>query len=433
VQRKEGFMSTKIKINSQIFQDSNNIFYPKNEQEVSLLVKELYKKNSSTELIGTNSKSFIGNKTQSANTISLSKISGIIEYLPEELYIKVKACTPIEEIEKALDKNNQELAFEPIDFGFVETGKTNKGTIGGYLSCNFAGSRRFKVGSVRDHILGFKGVNGKGDIIKSGGTVVKNVTGYDLSKLIAGSFGTLVALTEVTLKVLPKKKISSTIAIYVDDKKTVFELFDQMSSSSSEISGAVYVPLEPNEDDFQKNRDVVFKFNDLKYEGSFLAIRVEGDKISINEKIKALNKELNLEKYKTTILDVYQSVPFWKKVNNLELFSKTKNNLIRLVITPSNGVKMMQFLGNKFKYYIDWCGSLFWVEVPAKKNMKIKELKKISQEYGGYLTIVKTSDEYDYEETLFTINDVRLLISEKIKKSFDPKRIFNPGKMYRGI
>ena len=426
-------MSTKIKINSQIFQDSNNIFYPKNEEEVSDLIKELYKKNSSTELIGTNSKSFIGNKTQSANTLSMSKISGIIEYLPEELYIKVKACTPIEEIEKALDKNNQELAFEPMDFGFIETGKSNKGTIAGYLSCNFAGSRRFKVGSVRDHILGFKGVNGKGDVIKSGGTVVKNVTGYDLSKLIAGSFGTLVALTEVTLKVLPKKKLSNTIAIYVDDKKTVFELFNQMSSSSSEISGAVYIPLEPNEDDFQKNRDVVFKFNDLKYEGSFLAIRVEGDKISIDEKIKALTQELNLEKYKTTILDVYQSVPFWKKINNLELFSKTKNNLIRLVITPSNGVKMMQFLGNKFKYYIDWCGSLFWVEVPAKKNIKIKELKKISQDYGGYLTIVKTSDEYDYEETLFTINDVRLLISEKIKKSFDPKRIFNPGKMYRGI
>jgi glycolate oxidase FAD binding subunit len=303
-------MSTKVKINSQIFQDSNNIFYPKNEEEVSDLIKELYKKNSSTELIGTNSKSFIGNKTQSANTLSMSKISGIIEYLPEELYIKVKACTPIEEIEKALDKNNQELAFEPMDFGFIETGKSNKGTIAGYLSCNFAGSRRFKVGSVRDHILGFKGVNGKGDIIKSGGTVVKNVTGYDLSKLIAGSFGTLVALTEVTLKVLPKKKLSNTIAIYVDDKKTVFELFNQMSSSSSEISGAVYIPLEPNEDDFQKNRDVVFKFNDLKYDGSFLAIRVEGDKISIDEKIKALTQELNLEKYKTTILDVYQSVPF---------------------------------------------------------------------------------------------------------------------------
>ena len=100
-------MSTKVKINSQIFQDSNNIFYPKNEEEVSVLIKELYKKNSSAELVGTNSKSFIGNKTQSANTISLSKISGIIEYLPEELYIKVKAGTPLEDVEKALEKNNQ--------------------------------------------------------------------------------------------------------------------------------------------------------------------------------------------------------------------------------------------------------------------------------------------------------------------------------------
>ena len=160
-------MSTKIKINSQIFQDSNNIYYPKDESEVSDLIRELYKQDSPTEIIGNNSKSFIGNKTQSANTTSLSKISGIIDYRPEELYIKVKACTPINEIEQVLSENNQELAFEPIDFGYIKEGKSNKGTIAGYLSCNYAGSRRFKVGSVRDHVLGFKGVNGKGDIIKS--------------------------------------------------------------------------------------------------------------------------------------------------------------------------------------------------------------------------------------------------------------------------
>ena len=179
-------MSTKTKINSQIFQDSNNIYYPKNEGEVSELIREFYKKDTPTEIIGNNSKSFIGNNVQSGNTTSLSKLTGIIDYRPEELYIKVKACTPIEEIEKIIDENNQELAFEPIDFGYIKNGTSNKGTIAGYLSCNYAGSRRFKVGSARDHILGFKGVNGKGDIIKSGGTVVKNVTGYDLSKLIAG-------------------------------------------------------------------------------------------------------------------------------------------------------------------------------------------------------------------------------------------------------
>ncbi|MDA8790803.1 FAD-binding protein [Candidatus Pelagibacter bacterium] len=426
-------MSTKQKINSQIFQDSNEIFYPKDEIEVSDLVKDFYKKNSSIELTGTNSKNFIGNKTQAANKVSLSKLSGIIEYLPEELYIKVKACTPMEEIEEVLDKNNQELAFEPLDFGYIKDGKANKGTIGGYLSCNYAGSRRFKVGSVRDHVLGFRGVNGKGDIIKSGGTVVKNVTGYDLSKLISGAFGTLVALTEITLKVLPKKQLSNTIVIKVDDRKKIYDLFDKIASSSSEITGAVFLPDEPDDSMFVKNKETIFKFNDLDFTGSYLALRLEGDKLSINEKTKKITKELDLNKFKIAILDNYQSSPFWKKINNLELFQNTKNNLLRIVIEPANGSEMMSYLGNKFKYYIDWCGSLFWVEVPPKKNNKVSEIKKKSIELGGYMTIVKTSEEYDYEETIFTVEPVRLMISEKIKKSFDPKRIFNPGKMYRGI
>ena len=426
-------MSMKTKINSQIFQDSNNTYFPKTEEEVSSLIKEFYKKNLPTEITGTNTKSFIGNKTQASNKISLSKLSGIIDYFPEELYIKVKAGTPIEEVENALEKNNQELAFEPIDFGFIKNGKSNKGTVAGYLSCNYAGSRRFKVGSVRDHVLGFQGVNGKGDIIKSGGTVVKNVTGYDLSKLITGSFGTLSVLTEITFKVLPKKKISNTVVVDVNDYKKIYDLFDKISGSSSEVSGAVFIPEEPDDKNFQKNRDKIFKFNDLDFKGSFLAFRVEGDKVSVNEKIKSLTNELELNSFKTFLLDSYQSDPFWKKINNLELFENTENNLMRIVIEPSNGSKMMKYLNNKYKYYIDWCGSLFWVEVPAKKNMKIKEIKKTTNDFGGYLTIIKTSSDYDYEESIFTIDDVRLLISKKIKESFDPKRILNPGKMYRGV
>jgi len=426
-------MSTKQKTNSQIFQDSNDIFYPKDELEVSDLVKDFYKKNSSIELTGSNSKNFIGNKTQAANKVSLSKLSGIIEYYPEELYIKVKACTPLQEIEDALEKNDQELAFEPLDFGYIKNGKPNKGTIGGYLSCNYAGSRRFKVGSVRDHVLGFRGVNGKGDIIKSGGTVVKNVTGYDLSKLISGAFGTLVALTEITLKVLPKKQLTNTIVVKVDDKKKIYDLFDKIASSSSEITGAVFLPDEPDDSMFIRNKETIFKFNDLDFTGPYLALRLEGDKVSINEKKKKITKELDLKKFKIATLDNYQSSPFWKKINNLELFQNTQNNLLRIVIEPANGSEMMSYLGNKFKYYIDWCGSLFWVEVPPKKNNKVGEIKKKSIELGGYMTIIKTSEEYDYEETIFTVDPVRLMISEKIKKSFDPKRIFNPGKMYRGI
>ena len=426
-------MSTEVRKNSQIFQDSNNTYYPEDETQISSIVKELFKKNQPAEVVGLGSKIFIGNKIQSAKKLSLSRLSGIIEYLPKELYIKVKANTPVEVIEKELEKNNQELAFEPIDFGFIKNGKSNKGTIAGCLSCNFAGSRRFKVGSVRDHILGFRGVNGKGDIIKSGGTVVKNVTGYDLSKLISGSFGTLVALSEITLKVLPKKKSSNTIAIYTENKKLVNELFDKISSSSSEVSGAVYVPEDPKDDSYNQNKEMIFKFNDLKSQGSFLALRIEGDKLSIEERIKILTRELELENFNTSILDIHQSVPFWKKINNLELFGNTKNNLLRAVIPPSKGNEFIQKIGNKLKYYIDWCGSLYWIEVQSKKNSKITEIKKLIIDLGGYLTIVKKSNDFDYEETTFTIDETRLLISEKIKKSFDPKRIFNPGKMYRGI
>ena len=254
-----------------------------------------------------------------------------------------------------------------------------------------------------------------------------------MSKLVTGSFGTLSVLTEITLKVLPKKSFSNTVVIDVKDNKTIYDLFDKIAGSSSEVSGAAFVPEEPKDENYFKNRDKIFKFNDLDFKGSFLAFRVEGDKVSINEKIKSLTKELQLNTFKTFLLDSYQSEPFWKKINNLELFERTKNNLMRIVIEPSNGSKMMKYLGNKFKYYIDWCGSLFWVEVPAKKNMKIKEIKKTTKEFGGYLTIIKTSADYDYEESIFTIDDVRLIISKKIKESFDPKRILNPGKMYRGV
>ena len=224
-------MSTEEKKNSQISLDSETLS-PSTEKEVSEIVREIYSKKLPIEITGTGTKKVFGYNLQTAKKLSLSQLSGIIDYQKEELYIKVKAGTPIEDIEKILEENNQELAFEPIDFGYMINGQTNKGTIGGYVACNFAGSRRFKVGSVRDHILGFKGVNGKGDIIKSGGTVVKNVTGYDLSKLISGSFGTLVVLTEITLKVSPKKQSQITVIVYSDEIKKISNLFDKILISS---------------------------------------------------------------------------------------------------------------------------------------------------------------------------------------------------------
>ena len=426
-------MFTEEKKNSQISQDSDNVYKPADEIETSNFIKEIYKKNLPTEIVGTNTKNFIGNKLQCAKVLDLSRLSGIVEYLPEELYIKVKACTPISLIEESLEKNNQQLAFEPVDFGYLKDSKSNKGTAAGQLSCNFSGSRRFKVGSLRDHILGFRGVNGKGDIIKSGGTVVKNVTGYDLSKLVTGSFGTLTALTEITFKVLPKKDSISTLVIYSEDNKIISGLFDQLLSSSNEISGAVYIPVELNNKNYTKNIEKIFKFNNLKSEEPFVAVRIEGSKKSIDERIQDISQELQTNKMKTSILDFYQSKLFWEKINNLELFSGTKNNLLRAVIPPAANLNLMKYLKNDFKYYIDWCGSLFWIEVLEEENIQIKEMKKTIINLGGYLTIVKKSESLSSDIDIFTINDTRLLLSQKIKESFDPKKLLNPGKMYRGL
>jgi len=426
-------MSIVEKKNFQTFQDSNSVYKPSNERETSNIIKEIYNKNLPIKIIGTNSKNFIGNKLQCTKVLDLSSLSGIVEYLPEELYIKVKACTPISLIEETLEKNNQQLAFEPIDFGYINDFKSNKGTAAGQLSCNFSGSRRFKVGSIRDHVLGFRGINGKGDIIKSGGTVVKNVTGYDLSKLVTGSFGTLTALTEITFKVLPAKDSINTIVIYSEDNKIITNLFDQLLSSSNEISGLVYIPNEPKNNNYTINREKILKFNDLRSEEAFLALRIEGSKKSIEERSKEIFKELELRKKKTSILDFYQSKLFWEKVNNIELFSGTKNNLLRVIIPPAKSLDLMKYLKDNFKYYIDWCGSLFWIEVIDNENEKIKEIKNIVLKLGGYLTIVKYSENLSSDIDIFTINDSRLLLSKKIKESFDPKNLFNPGKMYREI
>ena len=318
-----------------------------------------------------------------------------------------------------------------LSVGYINNGISNKGTVGGCVACNFAGSRRFKSGSVRDFVLGFRGVNGKGDIIKSGGTVVKNVTGYDLSKLVSGSFGTLVALTEITLKISAKKPSQNTIVIYENDPKVISDLFQKVLSSSNEISGAVFIPDEPQNKKFDLNKSKAFKFNDLDQEGSFFALRVEGDKNSIKERIKDISNELDLKKFKTSNLDPHQSPLFWKSVNSLQLFSETKNNLLRAVVPPANCEKVMKDLKNKFKFFIDWSGSLFWIEVASKDDDKIKEIKKMILQNNGYLTIIKKSEDFDFSEKIFTIDDTKLMISKKIKESFDPKGIFNPGKMYK--
>ena len=423
-------MSTEENRNFQTSQNSENSFSPDNELELSKTVKKLYQENLSVEIIGSGSKRRIGKKLKCKKILDLSKLSGVIEYLPEELYIKVKACTPIAEIEALLKKHNQELAFEPLDLGYMFYGKSNKGTASGHVSCNFSGPRRFKVGSIRDHVIGFRAVNGTGDIIKSGGNVVKNVTGYDLCKLICGSFGTLVALTELTFKVLPAKENNNTLAIHELSIKDAITILNKVASSSSDTSGAVFLPLEPKNGNYEQNIEKLFKLNDLQYKGPFTAIRLEGSKTSIQERLANLKKELDLDGKEISNLDTHQSTLFWEKIKNLEFFNNSKNAVLRAVIPPSSCVKLINFLDNKYKYFVDWGGSLVWFEVNDLSNSSLQPIRQFVLELNGYLTVIKHPDDQRSLEKVFTVTPDRLDVSNKIKKSFDPKKIFNPGKMY---
>jgi glycolate oxidase FAD binding subunit len=383
--------------------------------------------------VGTGTKKKIGKLLQCAKILNLSKLNGIVEYLPEELYIKVKAGTSIKQIEEELKKNKQQLAFEPIDFGYLLNGKSDYGTAAGQVACNISGPRRFKVGSVRDHVLGFRGVNGRGEIIKSGGVVVKNVTGYDLSKLMCGSYGTLAALTEITFKVLPAPEESNTLIIHNQKMESALYFLDKSISSSNDISGAIFLPKEPEVAGCVMNIENTFKLNDLKQDGSLTAIRIEGSKKSINQRMKNLINELKITNQSISTLQLHQSEIFWNKVKSLEFFSSSKNSIVRIVIPPSECVNLFYQLSNKFKYYLDWGGALMWMEAFELSEEMFESIRKKVVRLGGYVTMIKNSDYLPYVEDVFTINRERFNISQNIKKSFDPKRILNPGKMYTGI
>ena len=391
------------KQNSQTFLDFNqDTFKPSSREEIAEIIKNCYKKSIPLEINGTKSKNKIGRNFQSEKTLDLSGYSGIIEYKPEELYIKVKAGTRLKEILVAIDKNNQQLAFEPIDFGFLFEGKSNGGTIGGVVACNFAGPRRFKVGSARDHVLGFQGINGKGEIIKSGGTVVKNVTGYDLCKLVSGSYGTLTVLTELSIKVLPKSESSKTLIINNPHLKKAMEYLGTALSSSTDPSGGVFYPER-----FENN----FVFNDLTHKGALTAIRIEGPTNSVDQRISRLVKELSLLENEYSVLDNFQTDLFWSKTRNLEVFSKLKNNLLRVIVPVSETLNVIQKLKKyEINYFLDWGGNLIWLELETISLKILREIKEITQEHSGYFTIIKLEDDLKASADIFTIDPIKYKI-----------------------
>ncbi|MGH7093901.1 MAG: FAD-binding protein, partial [Stellaceae bacterium] len=217
-------------------------FAPATLEELRDAVATALAAEEAVEIVAGGSKRGLGRPLQTPHTLDLSRLSGVREYQPSELVLTAGAATPLAEIEALLAENGQMLAFEPPDWRSLLGAGDTQPTLGGTLACNLAGPRRFKSGAARDHFLGFRAVSGRGEIFKAGGKVVKNVTGYDLSKLMAGSYGTLAALEEVTVKVLPRPETVATVVFTGIAPGDAVRLMAAALGSPHEISGAAYLP-----------------------------------------------------------------------------------------------------------------------------------------------------------------------------------------------
>tara|TARA_B100000963_G_scaffold328727_1_gene317547 strand:- start:821 stop:2023 length:1203 start_codon:yes stop_codon:yes gene_type:complete len=399
----------------------SGFFSARSEQDVSDFIFESYNKKNPLEIVGHNSKK-IGRIIQSSQTLSLGSMSGILEYFPEELYIKVLPGTPMSEIESALKEKNQFLGFEPNDLGYIYSSKSNPGSIGGVVACNLSGPGRFKNGALRDHVLGFKAVNGSGAKIKSGGTVVKNVTGYDLSKVISGSYGTLCAITEINLKVSPIPEHEETFLINNINHTQALEVFQIALDSSLEISGACFFPHD---------NVSYLTLNDVKKDSSALGLRVQGPKTSVAERMQTLKKMFKDKS--VIILDMYQTSIFWREVKNLEGFSVSDEYICKVSLPITN---MRNFLNNfeniKFKYFLDWGGNVAWCALSNKNDLD--QMRIFCLKHDGHLTVLRANDNFRKSEEFLSNSNTNLrILSKKLKESFDPKGILNPNKMYAGI
>jgi glycolate oxidase FAD binding subunit len=346
------------------------------------------------EPIGLGSKRSIGRPVD-ADALDLAALDGILAYEPDELVLTARAATPLAVIEAALATHRQRLAFEPPDYGpllGIECGQT----LGGVLATNLAGSRRVTAGAARDHFLGFDAVSGRGEHFKAGGKVVKNVTGYDLPKLIAGSWGTLAVLTEATIRVAPLPEAEITLIVESETPESAVELMTQALGSSCDVSSAAFDPRQG------------------------VALRLEGFAASVDARATALRALLNAG---GTELASSQSLAFWARHGGAHALADWPV-VWRISVPPSHAPRVLASLAPE-RYLLDWGGGLIWA---AYGRLDAAQVRGAVRE--GHATLIKAPATARRETCTFPPPPASLAaVHARIKLAFDPDNRLNPGKL----
>ncbi|WP_309083782.1 glycolate oxidase subunit GlcE [Chelativorans sp.] len=399
-------------------------FTPTNPAEALNTVRWAAADETPLEVVGHGSKRGIGRPAQTEHVLDLSKLTGVTLYEPEELVLSARAGTPIAEIEALVSEHNQQLAFEPMDYGPLLGGAAGRGTIGGVLAANLSGPRRIKAGAARDHVLGVHAVSGRGEAFKSGGRVVKNVTGYDLSKGLAGSWGTLAVVTDVTFKVLPAPETEKTLVLTgLDDAKAAAAMAEAMGSSA-EVSGAAHLP-----------EGVVGRFlGGALSGGARTLLRIEGVGPSVDYRFDLLARLLR--SYATAeAVEREDSRSLWREVRDCRPFADgTAAPVWRVSMSPTEGHRMVDAfrrLAGANAYY-DWQGGLIWLRMEA--DPEAEGLRGLIGHFGGgHATLVRAPAGVRAAVPVFQPQPPALAaLAARLKEQFDPKNILNPGRTAAG-
>ncbi|MCP4185762.1 MAG: glycolate oxidase subunit GlcE [Hyphomicrobiales bacterium] len=385
------------------------IIEPECEIELAEFVRGAVASKSKLRIVGGGSKQALGNSVTGKH-VSTSKLHGIVLYEPASLTIVADAGTPLEELEDELSGNGQHLPFEPSDYRNL-LGSSGEPTIGAVVACGISGPRRIQTGSCRDSLIGVRFINGDGDVIKSGGRVMKNVTGYDLVKLLAGSYGTLGIITQVSFKLLPAPEKTATVILYDMDDNQAVGAMSKALGSPFDLSGAAHMPKGKNQ--------------------SMTLIRLEGFEKSVDYRAQKLAESLSHFGEVEIESDSEIAKKRWKQINNIEAFANRPGAVWRLSLKPGDSPGVINAISQsrEIEVLYDWGGGLVWLLTPIIDNCGEKIIRNCVNQVGGHSTLIRAPKENFTGNAFHPQSDIVEKISTNLRLQFDPHSILNSGKM----
>ncbi|EAQ36547.1 FAD linked oxidase [Nitrobacter sp. Nb-311A] len=399
--------------------------------DIELAVRAAIAGEQPLEIIGHGSKRSIGHAMTTNAVLDVSALNVVTCYEPNELIITVQAGAPLDEVLSLLDSRNQEFAFEPMDTAVLLGVGSGRGTIGGMIGAGLAGPRRIRAGGVRDHLLGAHAVSGFGDGFKAGGRVVKNVTGYDLCKLLAGSWGTLAIMTEVTLKVMPKAEAERTLVLRGLDDVTANRAMTAAMGSSYDVSGAAHLP-------HSALKAAPGALAGLASTGQAATLlRLEGIAASVVHRGAAL--AANLASFGAgELVEDAESAALWRAVRDVAPFAADGPlgawPVWRIVCPPASGGVFGQALARETggEVIYDWVGGLLWAALPSSVDAHAALLRRRLAPLGGHATLLRADEETRRAVDVFhPLAKGVAALSERVRQSFDPQSILNRGRLAR--